>query len=542
MVDETIKTDVLVIGGGGAGSRAAYEAKRLDPELDVLLVTEGAWGRAGSTVWVASETLGINAPLDAAEDGDSPDAFFDDIVTTGLGLADPHLARIVADESADRIRELIELGVKFDSRGDRLIQRKLSGCTRARSLAVGGETGVAMVGALKRAALEAGVQTLENIRLLDLIHVNGEVWGARGFRSGQELAILAKAVILANGGAGALFPRNINHPCLRGDGYAMAYRAGARLTNMELFQIGPGVVFSKFPFIIHSHMWNFRPRLRNISEKEFLSDYLPAGVSKDQVLSLKSMSFPFSVRTDARYLDIAMSKEITGGRGSRHGGVYFDVNHVDEANLREKAPITFHTFLKNGVNLARDTIEIAPLVQNYNGGVKIDEHAATTVNGLFAVGEVSGGVHGADRPGGNNLSDTQVFGFRGGRAAARLAGQRGDWPRDLTLADSPRQEPNAAGRDLIRAGMDRALMVVRRRDELVQLLDRIRELREKNPDLDIETDNLALNAEIMAGSALLRTESRGIHYREDFPETDPNLTRPSLVYRKETGEMACLFG
>ncbi len=541
MTRETIHTDVLIVGAGGAASRAALEAKKLEPDLDVLIATEGRWGSGGSTVWVASETLGINAPFNAAGDGDTPDVFLDDIVTTGLGLAGRSLARVIAYESAERIQELIDLGVQFDKDGDRVRQRKLSGCTRARSLAQGGRTGVSILEALKRAAVERGVRALEGVRVLDLICRDGAVCGARGFRDGGGVDILAKAVILANGGAGAIFPHHINHASLRGDGFAMAYRAGARLTNMEFFQIGPGVVFPHMHFIIHSHMWRFCPRLRNAAGEEFLEAYIPAGITTDEVLSLKSMSFPFSVRTHARYLDIAISKELLAGRGTKNGGVYFDVNHVDRRQLIEKAPITYDTFLKKGIDLARDRIEIAPLVQNFNGGVLIDENAATTVPGLFAVGEVSGGVHGADRPGGNNLTDCQVFGYRGGRAAARLAKTR-----DRIQALEPQPEAASVRCDRARLGdirtaLDRALMVVRQATHLQALIDRVTACRRELPAGDIESENLLLVAEIFARSALFRRESRGVHYREDFPDKHPEYEKPTQVYQNEAGEMVCLL-
>ena len=542
MKQETVQTDVLVVGGGGAASRAAYEAKRFDPGIDVTVAVEGPWGRCGSTVWVASEALGINAPLNAAEDGDSPEVFLDDILKTGFGLANPSLATRIAFESSDRISELIELGVEFDSAGEKIRQRKLSGCTKARSLSHGGQTGVAIVSALKRASIEKGVRVLEGVRVVELIHQNGEVWGARGLRQGQQIDILAKAVILANGGAGAIFPHNINHSSLRGDGYAMAYRAGAILTNMEFIQIGPGVVFPKMNFIIHSHMWRFSPCLKNSLGNEFLDDYLPTGTSRDEVLSLKAMSFPFSVRTNARYVDISISKEIMSGRGTEHGGVFFDVTHVPEGELRDKAPVTYETFIKRGINLCDDRVEIAPLVQSFNGGIKIDENAATTVLGLFAVGEVSGGVHGADRPGGNKLADCQVFGYRGGRAAAVLAADRA-WKskeaiRDEKLIVMENSEKIAP----IRNSIDKALMVVRRRESLEELLDKIQSFRKKHPTFEVVTDNMLLAAELIARSAHLRQESRGVHYREDFPESDPALAKPSLINQDKEGKMAVFFG
>ncbi|MBU0464012.1 MAG: FAD-binding protein, partial [Proteobacteria bacterium] len=511
MKQETLQTDVLVVGGGGAASRAAYEAKRFDPGLDVTVAVEGSWGKCGSTVWVASETLGINAPLNAAEDGDSPEIFLDDILETGLGLANRSLVEKIAFESSDRILELVELGVEFDYADKKIRQRKLSGCTKARSLSQGGQTGVAIVSALKKASLEKGVKVLEGIRIIDLILKDGEVWGARGLKQGEQIDILAKAVILANGGAGAIFPHNINHSSLRGDGYAMAYRAGALLANMEFIQIGPGVVFPKMHFIIHSHMWRFSPSLKNSLGKQFLDDYLPTGTSRDEVLSLKAMSFPFSVRTNARYVDISISKEIMAGRGTEHGGIFFDVTHVPEEELRDKAPVTYETFIKQGINLCTDRVEIAPLVQSFNGGIKIDEDAATTVPGLFAVGEVSGGVHGADRPGGNNLADCQVFGYRGGRAAAVLAADRTWKTRDVIRDDKLIVMENSKKIEPVRNAMDRALMVVRQKQDLGELLDKILSLRYNTPTLDLVTDNVLLTAEMVARSALLRQESRGVH-------------------------------
>ncbi len=537
MKSEVVKTDVLVVGGGGAGSRAAYEAKRFEPGLDVLVVVDGTWGTGGSTVWKASETLGINAPLNLAEDGDSPEVFLNDILETGLGLGNPTLASIIAYESSDRILELIDLGAEFDSIGGKIIQRKLSGCTRARSLSRGGKTGVSIVSTLKNASLEKGVRVLEGARVLDLISENGEVWGARALKQGKQIDILAKATILANGGAGAMFPHNVNHPSLHGDGYAMAYRAGALLCNMEFIQIGPGVVFPKINFIIHSHMWRFSPRLRNVLGNEFLDEYLPPGISREEALSLKSMSFPFSVRTNARYVDIAIYKEIIHGRGTKYGGILFDVNHIPESQLKDKAPVTYQTFLDSGVNLCTDAIEIAPLVQNFNGGIKIDENAATTIPGLFAVGEVSGGVHGADRPGGNNLTDCQVFGYRGGRAAAALALER---PWKLKDTIQPKElivQEEMGNLRYIQEGIDNTLMIIRRKENLLELLGKIRGFRQNASVLSTINDNFLLNAEIFARAALLREESRGTHYREDFPNTEPDYARPALIRKGERGEM-----
>ena len=542
MERERVHTDVLVIGGGGAGCRAAYEAKRLYPRLDVTVAVEGKWGKTGSTVWVASEALGINAPINAAGDGDSPEIFLRDIIETGLGTANEAMVKIIADESTDRINELVALGATFDTLNGKYVQKKLSGCTRARSLTRGGQTGVEIVEALRKASRELGVNVIDGIRIIDLIVRDGEVWGARGIREGRQIDIAARAVIMACGGAGALFPHSVTHTSLRGDGYAMACRAGAVMSGMEFIQIGPGVVFPAMHFIIHAHMWRFVPKLKNRLGEEFLGRYVPPEVSIDDVITLKAMSFPFSVRTDAKYIDIAMSKEILAGRGTDHGGIFFDITHVSRDELQDKAPITYQTFLDKGIDLSCDAIEIAPLVQSLNGGIKIDEDAASSLRGLFAVGEASGGVHGADRPGGNNLADSQVFGYRGGRAAAQLAVDRsGDMP---PLEPGPVLSVGSHARDALGAihpEIDAALMVVRNRTHLDALLAKIETYRRTHDPLDIATDNVLLVAEMIAKSALLREESRGIHYREDFPDTNPSYGRATLVCRDDKGRLAATF-
>lgn len=537
---ETVKCDVLVIGGGAAGSRAAYEAKRLFPDLRVALITAGNYGSSGSSNFVASESLGINAPFNFMEDGDSPDLFYEDIINTGGGLADPDLCRIIADESSDRLRELMQLGVQFDAVGGKPVQHQLSGCSRARSLTVGGSTGKRMVEVLKTAALQEEVEVFEEVRAVELITKDGAVWGAYCLYQGKTVAFLAGATVLATGGAGRAFSLNVNPPTLEGDGWAMAYRAGAKLINLEFFQTGPGTVNPPLDFIIHSHMWRFKPRLFNSRGEEFLVRYCPSGVTPEEVLELKAMSYPFSVRTDAKYLDIAIFTEIVEGRGTRNRGVIFDVTHVSSRDLHEKAPITYNTFLRAGVDLANQPVEIAPLVQNFNGGVLINGDGETTVRGLYCAGEVSGGVHGADRPGGNNLTDTQVFGYRAGRSAARRAAEV-DYPElklSVQSGDRKQQAENSRLLNQMAELFYTQLTIVRNKEGLNRVSEFLKE--QKQPH-GWECRNRLIIGDAIAAAALLRRESRGTHYREDYPASDPEFTRPVIIQRDAAGALRAEF-
>jgi fumarate reductase (CoM/CoB) subunit A len=525
--------DVLILGGGAAGSRAAYEAKRAHPELRVLMGIAGGYGTSGSTNLMASESLGINGPFNFMGDGDTPDIFYQDMLETGGGLSDPSLCRIIADESRDRINELIRLGLRFDERGGRTIQHKLSGCTKARSLTCGGSTGREIVRVLKKEILSLGVEVVENLRALDLLKDDREhVCGAVVSAGRKPFPIRARAVVLATGGAGRIFRRSVNPPSLEGDGWCMAYRAGARLVNMEFFQIGPAVFEPKMMFIIHSHMWRLRPRLTNVLQEDFLPRYCPPGVDPFEVMNLKAMSYPFSVRTAARYLDIAMFKEVTEGRGTASGGVYFDVTHVGKGALMERAPITYNTLKRAGVDLAQEKIEIGMVVQNFNGGIVIDEHGFTGVEGLYAAGEVSGGVHGADRPGGNNLIDTQVFGYRAGRAAAESAAHTTLKPGATKTAEASRYEtPSQEDEAIIAKSADlyySNLTVVRTKTGLEEVLQFV-DAHRRNPHWLVR--NRLILGEILATAAITREESRGTHYREDFSQSDPAWAKRLVIRR-----------
>ena len=549
---ESIFTDVLVIGGGGAGSRAALSSKMSNPELDITIATTGVYGFSGSTNFIASETLGINAPLDNENDGDNPEIYKHDIIETGLGLADRELCEIISLEAEVRVLDLLKLGVKFDSSSEGVLkQKKLSGCTKARSLSVEGKTGVEIIKALKAENIRKGVNIIENCKLLELLVDENEVKGGVFLYNRKPVLIVANAVIMTTGGAGRIFSNNVNPPDINGTGYAAALKAGVELTNIEFIQIGPGVVWPERKFIIHSYMWAFLPVLTNNNNEEFLSKYLPDGLDYRDVLNEKMFSFPFSCRTDSKYLDIAIFKEIEKGNSTRRNGIYLDVSHISVKELKEKAHVTYEFFNEIGFDISKQKLEIAPMVQSFNGGIIINKNAETNISGLYAAGEASGGIHGADRPGGNNLIDCQVFGHRAGCSAAERVVRikrtkivnRDKCPISLITDEIEKQigdigNINKKSYENISKNLRNLfamkLSVVRNKDGLNQVIETTQRiisdsvLGKINKVSDLYCAALTGNA--IAAAALAREESRGTHYREDFPLLSLDFTKRINVF------------
>jgi fumarate reductase (CoM/CoB) subunit A len=279
-------------------------------------------------------------------------------------------------------------------------------------------------------------------------------------------------------------------------------------------------------------MWRFAPKLTNALGEEFLPRYCPGGIDPLEVIEAKAMSYPFSVRTIAKYLDIAIFKEIMDDRGTENGGIYFDVRHAGAEKLEKLAPITYRTLKNAGVDLAEEKIELGLVVQNFNGGITIDENGFTSVSGLYAAGEVSGGIHGSDRPGGNNLIDTQVFGYRAGKAAAHYALENGNSkiPSSIYEKFSAKMELGKCERELLRNSEEiyyKEMTIVRTDQGLCKVLDFIEENLNENNSLIFR--NRLLVGQILAQAELTRKESRGTHYREDYPESDSEWEKRIVI-------------
>ena len=534
------RTDVLVIGGGGAGSRAAIEA--YDSGVDVTIICKGKYGFSGCTPNSASEWMAYGVALGIADPRDNCEMHFRDIVSVGGYVCDHNLAKIIAYESPDRFSELVDWGVEFLREPDGRFRQVMSdGATYPRACGTGADTGRQIMDALKRQVEERGITVFENVMAVDLIVDGGVVAGAVGIdtESLELTAFIASSIIMATGGHGCMYKYTVFPEGMTADGYAMALRAGAKLVNMEFMQIGPCVI-TPFKFDVGGILWRLGPRLINGLGEEFLERYLPEGLSISEVYNLKSVTFPFTMRNASGYIDIANFTEIVEGRTSRNGGVYFDLSHVPASKIESEASIPFKYFLEHGVDIRREPLEIAPSIQHMNGGILINEKGETSLPGLYAAGEAAGGQHGADRPGGNSLADCQVFGARAGRYAAERASKRIVKP-DLRKAEKIEDEirgllktdgshsVSEVLKDLSEM-MWRNVSVIRDEDSLSKTYNSLHRYgRIVQSDLSVDEDELVSALELRnmvdAGLAIVlatltRKETRGSHYRVDYPKRD----------------------
>ncbi|MDI6870810.1 MAG: FAD-binding protein [Bacillota bacterium] len=541
-----ITTDVLVIGGGGAASRAAIAA--YEAGAQVLMVMKGNFGKSGTTCWPVAELAGFNVPNGTNDPTDSPEVFFNDIMEAGLGMTDARLARILAEEVEEAKNDLERWGMEFARQGDRYLT--IQGCFSSRNrMHIIKRLGAPIVNALKSHIATTGIKIMESVMVTDLIVWDGECVGAYGLaEDGEELLIKAKATILGTGGAGQLFKINLNPPDITGDGHAMAFRAGAELLNMEFMQAGLGIIWPIKNIFRAATLFMAYPRMYDKNGASFLEKHLPEGVTPKQAMDEKT-HYPFSCRDNSRYLEISIMQEIRKGNMTEHRGVYFDFTHVDEAEiarrpeddvLRKLWPVSIEWFLQKGFDLRKTPIEVTIFGHAVNGGVRIDPHAESSIKGLYAAGEVAAGPHGADRLGGNMLTMSQVFGKRAGRFAAERAKALGEVmiPREVleekrarVAAQRAKQgeiTPDQAIDDLqevLWANMlilKNAEILGRIRVKLAEMKEVYRSGLKVRGDRDVrkalEFEDLLTVAEIMTEAMDLRKESRGSHYRDDYPE------------------------
>jgi succinate dehydrogenase / fumarate reductase flavoprotein subunit len=568
---ETHRHDVLVIGAGGAGLRAAIEASASG--VSVGLVCKSLLGKAHT---VMAEG-GIAAALGNVAAADSWETHFRDTMVGGKLLNNWRMALLHAREAPDRVRELERWGALFDRTKDgRILQRPFGGHTFPRLAHTGDRTGLEMIRTLQDRFVSANQAIYMECTITRLLTVDGRVSGAMGYwrTTGQPVVFPAKAVVLATGGIGRGFSITSNSWEYSGDGHALAYEAGAELIDMEFVQFHPtGMVWPPGVrgLLVTEAVRGEGGVLRNALGERFMWKYLPedrrheyAETEDEARRWVEALSAGRS--TDARQppelstrdnVSRAIYTEVREGRGSPHGGVFLDISYLPAERVKRKLPSMYDQFESlAGVDITKGPMEIGPTTHYMMGGVRVDaDTGASTVPGLYAAGEVAGGMHGANRLGGNSLSDLLVFGMRAGAGAAAFARTEGAVPDadsdqlevELVSLAAPFRRPEGENVYHLQAELQDTMQslvgIYRSEEDLEQAIRRIEDLRRRwfrsrvigdrsyNPgwDLVFELRNLLTVSEAIARSALQRRESRGAHSRLDYPQADPDWGKLNSV-------------
>jgi succinate dehydrogenase / fumarate reductase flavoprotein subunit len=587
---------VLVLGGGSAALRAAIAAKEVNPGLRVALATKGRLGKSGVTANACSDRMAFHAALDHTEPGgaDAWKYHADDIYRIGGMVSDRNLAEVLARGGKEAFGYLEALGVPFVKKNGLADQFVTDGSEFARACYTGPKTALHIEEALVRKFLTLAIDVFESTAIHKLLVRQGAITGALALNVREKaadralLAFAVPAIILATGGAGLIYGHHVFPAGMTGDGYAMAYEAGAELVNMEFIQIG--IASTKTKFNCSGSMMRAIPRLVNDAGDEILDRYFAGGAplaERFNTLFKKGATWPVSYEHETHIIDIALYKEGQGGHKvyldySRNPtGFSFDMltpenrarytseirNDAGEEERRQSPlrrlmeinPDSIRWFKDRGIDIAKgDLIEVAECAQHFQGGVRIDEQARTTVAGLWAAGETAGGQHGANRPGGNALLDCQVFGKIAGVAAARAAASAKAGEAAFLNREVQRFGAHVAAlvsgdvgasalRRRIREIMERSGSIIRTSDGLRGGLARIRELKGLKAFIDghglsflLETRGMLLVAEMVLAAAALRDESRGSHLRFRSYEDNVLVTRDDsrwckyIVIRKGT--------
>ncbi len=525
---KTYETDVLIVGGGGAATATAISAH--DAGARTAIAVKGQFGvpgvrGAGATSNPLAEFWTIRTVGPKGGLFNPPDFVHRDMVQVGLGMADARLCRVFVDEVGDAIKRLTAMGLSFQSK------------VLAVMPAVAKSGGTNNIVAIQKAVIEkTSTQVIEHANLTDLLVEKRRCFGAVGVHdSGEPFMIRAGAVVLATGGVGQLFKYSFNPPGNTGDGYAMALRAGAELFNMEFMQQGIATTWPCQAMVMLYEMPE-PYRLFNRHGKSFVHDYLPEGVTIEEVSKHKAWHWPVSCRDHAIHLDRAIHGEALAGRATPHDGVFLDLSRARRGFLPD---MFVHYMAGFGIDLGRDLLQIQNHHHTSNGGVRVDADGHSSVRGLFAAGETMG-YQGADRLGGTMLGGSQVFGFRAGKKAAEVAAERPDGRASPALLARLVLEPlarldEASGRlrphelleplqrkmwaELLVEKDDASLrdalgFIAEDRDRLARM---IRIVEPMDRVIALEHRNLLDVAEVITRAAMMRTESRGSHYRSDYP-------------------------
>jgi succinate dehydrogenase / fumarate reductase flavoprotein subunit len=570
--------DVLVIGAGGAGLRAAIESAHSG--ASVGLICKSLLGKAHT---VMAEG-GVAAALANVDDRDNWRVHFADTMRGGQYLNNWRMAELHAKEAPDRVRELEAWGTVFDRTPDgRILQRNFGGHKYPRLAHVGDRTGLEMIRTLQDHAIYQPIDVHMECTIVSLLKDGNRISGALGYdrERGRFKLFQAKAVVLATGGIGRAYSVTSNSWEYTGDGHALAYNAGAALQDMEFVQFHPtGMVWppSVKGILVTEGVRGEGGILVNREGRRFMFDDIPENY-RNQTADNEEEGWRYTQGDkNARrppelltrdHVARAIIREVREGRGSPHGGVYLDISWIKaklsnaEEHIRKKLPSMYHQFKQLAdIDITKEPMEVGPTTHYVMGGIRVDgDTQMSTVPGLFAAGEVGAGLHGANRLGGNSLSDLLVFGMRAGKYAAEFAARQSSAKIDAQQADelvrialepfnrqSGGEGPYQVEHDL-QTMMQELVGIVRREEEMRRAVDALKTLRERAKNVSVtgnreynpgwhtalDLQNLITVSEIVARAALERKESRGGHFRDDFPDKDPAYGKFNIVVRRGPG-------
>ena len=577
--------DVLVIGAGGAGLRAAIEASAAG--VSVGLICKSLLGKAHT---VMAEG-GIAAALGNVDQRDNWKVHFSDTMRGGQYINNWRMAELHAKEAPDRVRELEAWGAVFDRTADgRILQRNFGGHRYPRLAHVGDRTGLEMIRTLQDHGIHQGIEVHMEFTVVSLLKDGDRVVGVMGYERehGRFKIFHAKAVVLATGGIGRAYKINSNSWEGTGDGHSLAYHAGAELVDMEFIQFHPtGMVWppSVRGILVTEGVRGEGGVLRNKDGRRFMFDDIPANY-RNQTADNEEEGWRYtqgdkSARRPPELLTRdhvarCIMREVKAGRGSPHGGVFLDISWIKEKlpkaaeHIRKKLPSMYHQFKQLAdIDITAVPMEVGPTTHYIMGGVRVDSDSQmSSVPGLFAAGECAAGINGANRLGGNSLSDLLVFGKRAGEYAAKYAKENAAGRIDQAQIDRTAAEalapfdragetgtggtgPFQVQQDLQEL-MQNLVGIVRNESEMAAALEGLQKLwsraqsagaagnRDYNPGWHTALDlkNLLTVSEAITRSALERKESRGGHFRDDFPEKDPECAKFNVVtYMGADGRM-----
>ncbi|HTV40566.1 MAG TPA: fumarate reductase/succinate dehydrogenase flavoprotein subunit [Candidatus Sulfotelmatobacter sp.] len=580
---ETFDFDVLVIGAGGAGLRAAIEASAAG--VKVGLVCKSLLGKAHT---VMAEG-GMAAALANVDDRDNWRVHFSDTMRGGQYVNNWRMAELHAREAPDRVKELEAWGAVFDRTKDgRILQRNFGGHRYPRLAHVGDRTGLELIRTLQDHGVHQGIEVFMEHTIVSLLKDGDRVAGAFGYDRdrGRFKIFKARAIVMATGGVGRAFKITSNSWEYTGDGQSLAYHAGAELMDMEFVQFHPtGMVWppSVMGILVTEGVRGEGGVLKNKDGKRFMFDDIPDNY-KNQTADNPEEGWRYTQGDkNARrppelltrdHVARCIMREVKAGRGSPHGGVFLDIAWIKEkipnaeAHIKRKLPSMYHQFMQlANLDITKEPMEIGPTTHYIMGGIRVDgDSQMTTVPGLFAAGEAAAGLHGANRLGGNSLSDLVVFGKRAGEYAAKFAKEKGEAKINMAQVEEAERfalEPFERGTASATAEgpyqiqydlqdmMQSLVGIVRREQEMETALAGIEKLRERaaraavhghreyNPGWHtaIDLKNLLTVSEAITRSAIERKESRGGHFRDDFPNKDAAAAKFNIITKKNPDGM-----